>query len=101
MKTETRALRSTPLFACVVQVFLRLMKISHHMYINGKTILYLRSVDPRKLCIGVKYYIVHMYSMPYYTYGSTANFLILEPTELIYISKERRCNEDQRGVRNF
>ena len=54
-----------------------------------------------------KYYIVHMYSMPYYTYGSTANFLFLEPTALIYlyvyiiISKEWRCNEDQRGVRNF
>ena len=41
-----------------------------------------------------------MYSMPYYTYGSTANFLVLEPTALIYISKERRCNEDQRGVGN-
>ena len=27
-----------------------------------------------ELCIGVKYYIVHMYSMPYYTYGRTANF---------------------------
>ena len=45
------------------------------------------SVDPRKwkLCVGVKYYIVHMYSMPYYTYGSTANFLFLEPTVLTYI----------------
>ena len=30
------------------------------------------SVGPRKLCGGVKYYIVHMYSMPYYTNGSTA-----------------------------
>ena len=49
------------------------------------TTLYSRSVDPRKLCIGVKYYIVHMYSMPYYTYGSTANCLFLEPTALIYI----------------
>ena len=49
------------------------------------TILYSRSVDPRKLRVGVKYYIVHMYSMPYYTYGSTANFLVLEPTALIYI----------------
>ena len=39
---------------------------------------------PRKLCVGVKYYIVHMYSMPYYTYGSTANF-VLEPTVLIII----------------
>ena len=29
-----------------------------------------------------------MYSMPYYTYGSTANFLVLEPAALIYISKE-------------
>ena len=26
-----------------------------------------------------------MYSMPYYTYGSTANFLFLGPTALIYI----------------
>ena len=45
-----------------------------------------RSVDPRKLCVGIKYYIVHMYSMPYYTYGSTANFnfLFLETTALIY-----------------
>ena len=40
------------------------------MYINFVTKLYSRSVDPRKLCVGVKYYIVHMYSMPYYTYGS-------------------------------
>ena len=52
------------------------------------------SVDPRKLCVGVKYYIVHMYSMPYYTYGGTANFLVLEPTALIYISKEQCSNED-------
>ena len=37
----------------------------------------------------------------YYTYGSTANFLILGPTALIYISKERRCNEDLRGIGNF
>ena len=51
----------------------------------GSTILYLRSVDPRKLCVGVQYYMVHMYSMPYYTYGSTANSLFLEPTALIYI----------------
>ena len=65
------------------------------------TILYLRSVDPRKLCVGVKYYIVHMYSMPYYTNGSTANFLFLEPTALIYISKERRCNEELHAVGNF
>ena len=69
-----------------------------------RTILYSRSVDLRKLCVGVKYYIVHMYSMPYYTYGSTANFLFLEPTALVYIyyiSKERRCNEDLRGVGFF
>ena len=44
--------------------------------------------------------IVHMYSMPYYTYGSTANFLVLEPKHL-YISKERCYNEDQRGVGKF
>ena len=46
------------------------------------TIFYSRSV---MLCVGVKYYIVHMYSMPYYTYGSTANFLFLGPTALICI----------------
>ena len=56
------------------------------------TIVYSRSVDPRKLCIGVKYYIVHMYSMPYYTYGITANFLFLEPTVLIYIYIKRTVN---------
>ena len=43
----------------------------------------------RKLCVGVKYYIVHMYSVPYYTYGSTANFLFLGPTALIYIYIKR------------
>ena len=48
-------------------------------------ILYSRSVDPWKLCVGVKYYIAHMYSMPYYTYGSTANFLFLGPTAFRYI----------------
>ena len=54
---------------------------------GNKTILHSRSVDPRKLRIGVKYYIVHMYSMPYYPYGSTANFLFLGPTEFIYIKR--------------
>ena len=49
------------------------------------TIVYSCSVDPRKLCVRVKYYIVHMYIMPYYTYGSTANFIYLCPTALIYI----------------
>ena len=34
----------------------------------------------------------------YYTYGSTANFLFLGPTALIYVSKEQRCNERLRGV---
>ena len=43
------------------------------------------SSDPRKLHVGVTYYIVHMYSMLYYTYGSTANFLFLGPKALIYI----------------
>ena len=66
-----------------------------------ETILYSRSVDPRKLHADVKYYIVHMYSMPYYSYGSTANNLFLEPTALIYISNERCCNEDLRDVENF
>ena len=37
----------------------------------------------------------------YYTYGSTANFLFLDPTALIYISKERRCDEGLGGVGNF
>ena len=37
----------------------------------------------------------------YYTYGSTDNSLFLGPTALIYISKERRCNEGLRGVGNF
>ena len=42
------------------------------LFINNKgTIVHSRSVDPRKLCVGIKYYIVHLYSMPYYTYGST------------------------------
>ena len=55
---------------------------------GGKvTILYLRSVDPRKLCVGIEYYIVHMYSVPYYTYGSEANLLVLEPAALIYIKR--------------
>ena len=53
------------------------------------TILYSRSVDPRKLRVGIKYYIVHMYIMPYYTYGSTANFLFLESTALIYMKTEK------------
>ena len=42
-----------------------------------------------------------MYSMPYYTYGSTANFLFLGPTARLYISKERYCIEDLRGVGKF
>ena len=69
----------------------------------GEPILYSHSVDPLKLRVGIKYYIVHTctYSMPYYTYGSTANLLFLGPTELVYISKEQRCNEDLRGIGNF
>ena len=45
-----------------------------------------------------------MYSMPYYIYGSTADFLVLEPTALIhihiyiYVSKERCCDEDLHDV---
>ena len=46
-------------------------------------------------------YIVHMYSMTCYTNGSTANFLFLGPTVLIYMPKERCCNDDIRGVGNF
>ena len=53
--------------------------------IRRNTIIHSRSVDPQKLRIGVKYYIVHMYSMSYYTYGSTADFLVLGPTALIVI----------------
>ena len=46
------------------------------------------SVDPPKLCVGVKYYIVHMYSMPYYTYGSTTNFFCLRAySTFIYIKR--------------
>ena len=39
-------------------------------------IVHSRSIEPRKLCVGVKYYIVHvhMYSMPYYTYGVQLTF---------------------------
>ena len=49
-------------------------------------IVHSRSVDSRKLCVGAKYYIVlHMYSMPYYTYGSTANRLFVGPRVLICI----------------
>ena len=60
-----------------------------------RTLLYSsRSVDYQTLRVGVKYYIVHMYSMPYYTYGSTANLLALEPTALIYLSKEQHCNNE-------
>ena len=44
---------------------------------------------------------IRMYSVPYYTYGSTANFLFLDSTALMYISKERRCNEDLRGIENI
>ena len=56
------------------------------IHVACKTVVvHSRSVDPWKLCVGVKYYIVHMYSVPYYTYGSTANFLVLEPTTLIRI----------------
>ena len=32
---------------------------------------------------------------------STAKILVLELTALVYISKERRCDEDLRGVGNF
>ena len=70
-----------------------------HAYVA--TIVHLRSIDPRKLCIGVKYYIVHMYSVPHYTYGSTGNILVLEPMGLIFIYKERHCTKDQRGVGKF
>ena len=53
--------------------------------IQISTIVHSCSIDPWKLCVGVKYYIVHMYSMPYYAYGSTANIFVLEPTVLIYV----------------
>ena len=51
------------------------------------TIAHSRSVDPRKLCVGVKYYIVHMYSMPCYTYGGIANFLFLHLQHLYIYQK--------------
>ena len=63
-----------------------ILRLYQHNW-DKPTIVHSRSVDPRKLCVGVKYYIVHMYSMPYYTYGSTTNFLVLGPTALLYISK--------------
>ena len=90
---------------CVVSGCTRKRKRSHTFdtrtnapFTDKQTIVYSRSGDPLKLHVDVKYYIVHMYSMPYYTYGSTANFLFLGPTALIYISKERRCNKDLRDV---
>ena len=72
-------------------------------YTQESLIVHLCSVAPQKLCVitRVKYYIVRMCSMPYYTYGSTAYFLVLEPTVLIYISKEQCCKKDLRGVGNF
>ena len=57
-------------------------QVAYSLYI----IVYSRSVDPQKLCIGVKYYLVHtMHSMPYYTYGSPANLFFLGPIVFIYI----------------
>ena len=76
--------------------------VSHALAFPSFKLLYSIRIQltPEVVCtVGVKYYIVYMYSMPYYTYGGTANFLFLEPTALIYcISKERRCNEDLHGV---
>ena len=48
--------------------------------------------------MGVKYYTVHMYNMPYYayTYGSTADSLFLGPTALIIESVDS-INRDERG----
>ena len=93
----------------LLQPYLCELVASHNIALkHTKTIVHLRSVDPRKLCVGVKYYIVHMHSMPYYTYGSTANFLFLGPTVLVYIYiyiyiyiKKRQCNKDLRGVGNL
>ena len=67
------------------------------------TIVHVRSVDPRKLCVGVNYYIVqvHMYSMQYYTYGNTANFLFLEPTVLIYIYQKNGAVTRINSLRNL
>ena len=47
--------------------------------------------------------IVHMYSMPYYTYDSTANFLFLDPTALICIDQKNGAvmRIYVRGVGNF
>ena len=41
------------------------------IYYMQVTTVYLHSVDPRKLGVHVEYYIVHMYSMLYHTYGSS------------------------------
>ena len=75
--------------------------IESNKILSKLLIVHSLSVDPWKLCVGVKYYIVHMYSMPYYTYGGTANFFFRAYSTYIYISKEQRCNEDLRGVGNF
>ena len=40
-------------------------------------------------------------SMAYYAYDSTANFLSLGSTVLIYLSKERGCKKELRSVGNF
>ena len=68
-------------------------------------IVYSHSVDPWKLCVGVKYYVAHVLHSTmqciYYVYGSTANF---GPTALIcikiYIQKNGDVT-DLHGVGNF
>ena len=72
---------------CIYIYIYEVHSILVYIYPSNQTILYTCSVEPRKLCVGVKYYIVHMYIMPYYTYGSTANFLFLGPTAFIYIKR--------------
>ena len=65
-------------------------------------IVHSRSVDLRKLCVGIKYYIVHICTVCHTTLMVVQlSFLYLGPTVLLYISNERCCNEDQRGVGNL
>ena len=63
----------------------------------SKTQVHSLLVDPQKLCsvrIAINYTPL---SMAYYIYDSTAS---LGSIVLICISKERRCNEELRGVGN-
>ena len=68
---------------------------------GSKTIVYSRSVDPRKLCLGVKYYIVlYTYYLIIICTLCHTTLMVYSTAYSAYISKERRCNKDQRGVGN-